>query len=723
MKQVFLSGQGKVSVLDAPVPGRLKNTILVRNRYSLISSGTEGAAVSRNSGVLGLYEKAVSSGDRVQQVWEMAKSAGLRQTLETVQNKLADSNPVGYSSAGTVVEVDDASMPFQPGDTVACMGTHYANHAEYVVVPRNLAARVPDGVPMEQSAFAALACIAMQGIRRLELTPGERVGVVGLGLIGQLTVRMLAGMGYRAYGIDLSAERVAMSKTVANTEAWTLDECDSVQRVLALTDGIGLDGVLICAASDSNAPVNLGFDLCRKSGRVSLVGDVGLKLQRAKMYAKELELRMSCSYGPGRYDPDYEIRGHDYGVNQVRWSEGRNLAHFLWMLQTASMNITDLVSERFAVDDAVAAYARVKQGDPAVLGVLLDYGEPPALPEAVKIAHAGTRSEVASIAPAVIKHTGSGPVCLGIIGAGSYVKAMHLPKLKTLGGEFWVRGIASRTGASAAAAARRYKVPLTASDYRVLLDDPSVEAVLIATRHATHARIALDALDAGKHVFIEKPMTTTVADADRIVAAADRQGLVVRVGFNRRFSPYLLALREAIGRSGVRMLYARANIGALANDWSNTTAEGGRLLGEGVHFFDLANWFMGGEPVAIAAVMAGPIKSTNPNASVLLGYADGSHASVLYTCIGDKRMGKEYFEAFGNGNTAHVDNFAGFKYRGGKVRTKLRRGDKGQRDCLREFAAAVRGQTFPVVGADARAGLAATRVALAVIDYARDRSR
>lgn len=719
MKQVFLSGQGGISVLEAPVPGRIRNSVLVRNRYSLISSGTEGAAVTRNSGLLGIYEKAMASTDRIQQVWTMAKTQGLRQTLDTVRNKLSEHTAIGYSTAGTVIEVDNENLPFRPGDNVACMGTGFANHAEYVVVPRNLAARVPEGVAIEQAAFGSLACIAMQGIRRLELTPGERVGVIGLGLIGQITMRLLAGMGFRPYGLDLAPDRVALAKSNANAEAWSLEERDSGQYVMSLTKGAGLDGVIICAATDSDGPVNLAFDLCRKAGRVSLVGDVGLSLERSKMYKKELELRMSCSYGPGRYDAEYEIRGRDYGLSQVRWTEGRNLEHFLWMLQAGILDLGDLVSERFAVEEAPAAYARIKGGDPAILGVLLDYGEPPDLPAAALAAREGTQVRIGPVAPATIKHKGDGPVRLGIIGVGGYVKGMLLPHLKKLSDDFAVRALVTRSGGSAAAAARRFQAPVAASDHRTILDDPDIDAVLIGTRHATHARFALEALEAGKHVFIEKPMTTTVEDAAAIVEAADRAGLIVRVGFNRRFSPYMRALREAIGESGVRIFLARVNIGPLGDDWSNTEEEGGRLLGEGVHFYDLANWFMGGEPLSIAAGMAGEANSTNPNASVVMGYADMSHANVLYTSLGHKGMGKEFFEAFGNGKAARVEDFTSIRVWGGKLQGKFKRGDKGQRDCLREFAAAVRGRPFTLTGADARAGLAATRIALTTVEQAR----
>lgn len=714
MKQVFLSGGGEISVFEVPIPARLRDSILVRNHHSLISSGTEGKAVSRHRGLLGMYEKAVSSRERVSQVWAMARTQGVRHTAQAVQSKLQDQTPVGYSSAGTVVEVDCDSLPFQAGDRVACMGTGFASHAEFCVVPRNLAARVPPGVDLRQASFAALASIAMQGIRRLELTPGERIGVVGLGLIGQITIRLLGAMGYRPFGLDRLESRVSLAGRVANAEVLDTSQGDCQGRIMKLTGGQGLDGVVLCAATESDEPVNTAFDLCRKGGRVSIVGDVGLNLQRARMYAKEAEVRMSCSYGPGRHDPAYEIEGRDYSTAYVRWSEGRNLEHFLWLLHAGHLDLSDLVTHRFEIEDAVDAYRKVKEGDPSTLGVVLDYGDVPELEKARAEVKAGRT--VAGGSPGASSDTGA--VRLGIIGAGGYVRAMHLPNLMQLKNRFQVRAIASRSGASAAGAARRFDIPVVTSDVAAIVDDPEIEAVLIGTRHATHADLALRALEAGKHVFIEKPMATTESDCRRIVEAAESSGKVVRVGFNRRFSPQLNVLRDAIG-GNTSMLLIRVNVGPLDDDWSNTSAEGGRLLGEGVHFYDLANWFMGAEPVRLAAAMAGDPTPTNPNASVVLTYPCGSQATVVYSDLGAKTMGKEWYEVFGGGVSGRVEDFRGARIWGAGGSSRKGRGDKGQRGCLEEFAAAVRGEQGAGPGADARAGLAATRIARSAVSVAR----
>ena len=713
MKQVFLSGKGQIEVFDVPIPGRLRDAVLVRNAYSLISTGTEAAAVTTHGGWLGMYEKVCDSKERFAQVWELVQTLGVQHTWDIVRHKLQDYTMLGYSCAGQVVEVDHDQMPFTVGSYVACMGTGFANHADYVVVPRNLAVPIPTGVSLEEAAFAALGCIALQGIRRLDLTPGERVGVLGLGLIGQVCIRLLAMLGYQPYGIDLSAARAQKAAEVEGVTAWSLSTVDSLGQVMALTHGEGLDGVVVCAASQSDEPVNLSFDLCRQRGRVVVVGDVGLGLKRDKMYQKELELRLSCSYGPGRYDSHYEIGGQDYPFGHVRWTERRNLENFLRLLGAGRLNLRSLLSARYMLDQAAAAYTCVKHADPSTYGVLFDYGPLPAPTRVLPPSARTLRSARVVHAPADQK------LRVGLIGVGSYAKGVHIPNLQKLADTFVIHGVASRSGGTAAAAARSSGAAVVTSDYHALLADPDMDAVIISTRHASHAPIVLEALAAGKHVFVEKPMTTTVEDGQKIEAKAAETGLVVRVGFNRRFSPYLQAMKRAIGADGMKMFAVRVNIGMISHDWSNTLEEGGRLLGEGVHFFDLCNWFMGAEPVSLTATQAGASSVTNPNAVVQMRYPDGSTAQVLYTALGQPRMGKEYFEAFGNGRAVRSDNYKTCSAFGASATIRWRdRNDKGQRTELQEFAAAIRGQQFPIQGADARAGLVATWMALAAYQSA-----
>lgn len=713
MKQVFLSGNGGIEVLDVPIPGRMAKSILVRNAFSLISSGTEGSAISRHRGLVGIYEKATASRDRVEQVWSMVRNQGPRHTWEAVRTKLTGLTPLGYSSAGTVVEVDGDDLPCRPGDLVACIGAGFANHAEYVVVPANLAAPIPAGAPLDQAAFAAVACIALQGIRRLELTPGERVGVIGLGLVGQTCVRLLQALGYEVFGTDPKRERIDKAGEVADTRTWDSSAEDGVALVMRQTDGVGLDGVVVCAGTRSDGPVNLAFDLCRRLGRVSVVGDVGLGLDRAKMYRKELELRVSCSYGPGRYDYRYELEGEDYDTSHVRWTEGRNLSYFLRLLATDRLNLSPIASRRFPVAEADGAYAAVKGGGPDVLGVLLAYGDSREAP----IASVETQRTIRPVSwPVRSSATKFG---IGLIGVGNYAKVVHLANLARLKDRAAVVGLASRTGASAAVAAKRLRGATVTSDYHQLLSDPAVDAVIVATRHASHARIALDALDAGKHVYVEKPMTISVEDGKALCEKAEASGLVLRVGFNRRFAPYMQALRDAIAGSAT-MLNIRVNLGQLANDWSNTDEEGGRWLGEGVHFLDLCNWLIGEEPDSIHATMTGPADATHANVAAMAYYPNGSTAQLLYTTLGHRALGKERIEAFANGVAASCDDFKKLTVAGRSVRAPRQgRNDKGQLGALAEFIDAVRGVPHRPVGANARAGLLATWMALAAVESAR----
>ncbi|MBK8004895.1 MAG: bi-domain-containing oxidoreductase [Gemmatimonadetes bacterium] len=542
----------------------------------------------------------------------------------------------------------------------------------------------------------------MQGIRRLEAGPGEWIAVIGLGLIGQVTVRLLRAMGYRACAMDLVAGRVALAQA-AGIPAWSSAEADSVTRAMELTGGKGVDGVILCAATASDGPVNLAFDLCRPRGRVSIVGDVGFGLLRGKMYRKELELRMSTSYGPGRYDPAYEFEGQDYPFGLVRWTSRRNLEHFLALLSSGAVDLGPLVSARYAVERAGEAYARVKAGSASDFGILFDYGTPPMPTPPVRVLRA---SAAVAARP--------GQVRLGLVGVGAYAKAVHLPNLRKLGEAFLLAGVASRTGATAAAAARQYGIPLVASDPQALLEDPGIDAVLISTRHASHAALTIAALEAGKHVYVEKPLATTVEDAQRVQAAARASGRVLRVGFNRRFSPWLAPLARVLSAGGRRVVTIRVNVGSLGDHWSNAAEEGGRLLGE-VHFFDLANWLLQQYPERVMAEFAGSPGVQNPNAVVQVGYPDGSIAVLTYTTLGHPGLGKEYIEVLGNGRSGACDDYQSLRLFGGGERpgASSRRATRGQLGALREFAEAIRSGTGGSPGADAEAGMYATWMALA----------
>ncbi len=705
MKQVFLSGQGQVDVLDAPVPGRAGGSILVRSAYSLISAGTEGAAVTKNDGVKGLYEKVMNSRDRAGQVWDMVQSQGLTQTMDLIRHKLDDKNPVGYSLAGVVLESGSDDTGFKTGQRVACMGTGFANHAEFAVIPKNLAVALPDNVGLDQAAFAAIACIAMQGIRRLDLSPGERIVIVGLGLIGQVALRLATAMGYQAFGCDIDDQRVARARQHGNARTvLNSASTDPVAAITEATNGVGVDGVVICASAKVDGIINQAFEFCRRRGRVSVVGDIGLGLQRAKMYAKELEVRLSCSYGVGRYDPDYEVGGQDYPLPYARWTERRNLEYFLELLSRGQLDLSDLVSAKIEIDDAKNAYSLIKSNDPDIYGVLLDY-RLPEKPELPDLAFVCRYEEPAA--------GNQDKVRVGLIGVGSYAKAVHVPNIQKLD-NMQIRAVASKSGASATVVAKKVNAAYASSDVGELLSDEQLDAVIISTRHASHAGLVLDALSAGKHVFVEKPMATTVADCLKIVAAQQRAGRVVRVGYNRRFAPCLTSMKAAVGE-GRKLFNIRVNVGAIGGHWSNTSDEGGRLMGEGVHFFDLANWMMDCAPQSVTATFMGKVDPLNPDASISIGYEDSSVANITYTTVGHTGRGKEYFELFGNGRTVVMDDYRQTSAYGCKaISSRKGRGDKGQAGAMAEFSRTiVDGKSDG--GADTLAGLWATAITEAAI--------
>lgn len=707
MKQALISTKGDVKVFDVPIPGKIEGSVLVRNSYSLISSGTERSAISKYGGYLGLIEKVFDSQEKVNQAWELIQKQGLKKSWNVIRNKIQDYLVPGYSSAGMVVETSGRNVPYAPGDYVACMGTGFATHSEYVVVPQNLVAGLPDRTMLDEAAFSALGCIALQGIRRLDLTPGEHICVIGLGLIGQISVQLLQAMGFSPVGFDLSSERANIARNIAGVPCWGTEDVAIKKTTDQITQGAGLDGVIICASTKSSQPVNMAFDLCRERGRVSIVGNVGLEIDRKKMYRKELDLVMSRSYGPGRYNEDYEIKGHHYPAGYIRWDENRNLQYFIRLLDSGELNLSPLISKHFPIDEAVDAYQIVKEARENIFGVLFDYGP---FPEEISVPKERyvIRTDVQER-----KYIDSDVIRLGIIGAGDFIKSVHLPNLEKISDQFQIEGIASRSGASASAAAEIFGIKTITSNYKVFLEDESIDAVLIGTRHSSHAEIILDALDADKHVFVEKPMCITKQEGVRILDKVVESELVLRVGFNRRFAPCLVKMKKMIGFSGRRIFTCRVNIGALGDHWSNTKEEGGRFLGEAVHFFDLCNWFIGETPVVINALTAGEDSQLNPNVSCQIKYEDGSIAQILYTSLGNKNMPKELYEAFGNGASAKCLDFKSLDSFGGKISLGFReKGDKGHLNELSEFAFAVKGQNQTVNGADAKDGYLATVMAL-----------
>jgi predicted dehydrogenase/threonine dehydrogenase-like Zn-dependent dehydrogenase len=692
VKQVVLRN-GQAVVEEVPAPAMLPGGVLVEVAYSCISPGTETAALTAGEikGGVGLLRRALREPERVRQVIASVKSRGLRATKALVQGQLTFGSATGYSCAGVVLEVDDGVVAFRPGDRVACAGAGYANHAEVVVAPQNLTVAVPAGLDLAAAATATLGAIALQGVRRAQPTLGETIGVIGLGLVGQLTVQLLKATGCRVVGMDLQPARVELARSLGLDEGLVPTDSGLEARVLALTQGFGLDAVIVTAATRSDEPVNLAMRLARRKGRVVVVGDVGLGLQRAEMYRKELDLLMSTSYGPGRYDPAYEEGGFDYPFGYVRWTENRNMAAYLDQVAAGKIQVVPLITSVFPLAEAPAAYAAIR-AEAGPLTVLLQTAAP---------------SEHRLLERRMVvtpRRSGrDGRLRVAVVGAGGFAQAVHLPNLKQLADRYAIRAIVSRKGTSAVTLARQYEAALAVTDYRQVLDDPEVDAVVICTRHHVHAAQAAEALRAGKHVFVEKPMAITRAELAELVEtirALQAAGScpAFMVGFNRRFSPYAVRAKEAIGgRVHPLLVRYRMNAGPLPpGHWVNGPEGGGRAVGEACHILDLFAYLTGAPAVEVTATA---IRSSAANCRpdenfvTTLRYGDGSVCTLLYTALGAREFPKEAMEIYADGTVVVLDDYRTLEVHGGKASgLRTMRQDKGHRAELEVFHRAATGK-------------------------------
>ena len=671
MKQVTQRVRdGRIEVVEVPVPDLTPQTVLVDVRASLLSTGTERAKVetARKS----LIGKARARPDQVRQVVDKARRDGIRETVEAVRLRLDEPSALGYSTAGVVAAVGSRVRGLVPGDRVACGGADHAVHAEMDRVPGNLCVRLPEGVSFEAGAFATVGAIALHGVRQADVSIGERVAVIGLGLIGQLTGQLLRAAGCRVLGIDLSDELVSRA-----LETGAVDM--GFERDAVPADVNGFDSVLVTAATQSSDPVELAGRLCRDRGRIVVVGDVRLDVPRALFYEKELDLRLSRSYGPGRYDREYEERGLDYPIGYVRWTEQRNMEAFLELLAVGRIDVSPLVAERVPLERAADAYERILSADHSALGVVLT-SEP-------------SDPQVERGRATVLTATGSTGV--GVIGAGSFASRILIPALQGAG--FGLGAVASSRGLSARAAADRFGFGRAAT-VDELMHDPSLAVVVVATRHSSHAELAARALRAGKATFVEKPPALDEESLADLAAARDESGSPLAVGFNRRFAPLARELRDFVrgGNAPMEMVY-RVNAGRLDDaHWLNDPAEGGgRLLGEGCHFVDFACWLAGEVPEQVLCALRPEQErplATAQSFVVSLRFGDGALATILYTAQGSSAVAKEYVEAHCGGRTAILDDFRSLRLVGaGRARRVRRAQDKGHRQQLVEFRRALEG--------------------------------
>lgn len=683
MKQLLQSlGDGATTVVDVPAPAAPRGGLLIRSAATLVSAGTERMLVEFGRG--NLLSKVRQQPEKVRQVLAKIRSDGLAATVEAVRSKLEQPVALGYCNVGRVVEVGAGVSGFAVGDRVVSNG----KHAELVAVPHTLCARIPDGVADDSAVFTVLAAIALQGVRLAAPTLGESIVVTGLGLIGLITVQILRASGCRVLGVDLDPERLALARRLGAEVVDLSAGADPLAAAEQFSRGRGVDAVLLPASTRSSEPVAQAAKMCRKRGRIVLVGVTGLELARADFYAKELTFQVSCSYGPGRYDPEYEEKGRDYPIGFVRWTEQRNFEAVLDLMASGALEVAPLVSHRFPIDDAEGAYDLLASDRPS-LGILLGY------PEVDDDAAAPARTldlPEASAAPV------AGAPAISVIGAGNYGGRVLIGALRRAGAD--LRTVASAGGVSAVHHGRRYGFRRASTDAAAVIAEAGVDAVVIATRHESHGPLVAEALAAGKHVYVEKPLCLHAAEVDAIEAILREKGAaapLLMVGFNRRFAPQVLRMKALLdGVSAPRHLVMTVNAGAIpADHWAHDPeVGGGRILGEACHFVDLLRHLVGapivGYEVAALGEAGGP--PSPDKVTITLTFADGSLGLVHYLANGHKEVPKERLEVFVAGRVLHLDNFRVLRGWGwpGLRTMRLWAQDKGAEASVAAFVAALR---------------------------------
>lgn len=679
MKQILQNLKtGVTELAQVPEPRPGAGQLLIHTTRSLVSAGTERMLVE--FGRASLLEKARQQPDKVRQVLDKIRTDGLLATVEAVRSKLDQPIGLGYCNVGVVAEVGRGVEGFAAGDRVVSNG----KHAEAVCVPKNLCVRIPDEVSDDHAAFTVLGAIGLQGIRLTNPTLGECVAVTGLGLIGLLTVQMLRAHGCRVLGIDVDPARLALAREFGAEIVDLSRGEDALEKAAAFSRGRGMDAVIITAATKSNEPVSQAAHMCRKRGRIVLVGVTGLDLSRADFYEKELSFQVSCSYGPGRYDAAYEEGGQDYPVGFVRWTERRNFEAVLDLMATGALNVAPLISHRFAFEEAEGAYALLASKAPS-LGIVLEYRR-----------HSSENPVQRTVALAALP-AAPGRACVGFVGAGNYAGRVLMPAFKAARAN--LHTVVTTGGVNGVHYGRKFGFAQVSTDLEALLADNAVDTVVIATRHDSHARLVLQALMAGKHVFVEKPLCLTLHELEEIEAAlAARPSQRLMVGFNRRFAPQAVRMKALLATlAEPKSFMVTVNAGAIPSDhWTqDRVVGGGRIVGEACHFVDLLRYLAGVPIVGHSAISLGrheASSTTSDRATLSLQFQDGSVGTIHYLANGHKGFPKERVEVFCAGRVLQLDNFRRLRGWGWKGFTKMNlwRQDKGQTACVQAFVDGVR---------------------------------
>ena len=651
MKQVFIK-RGVVIVENVPAPLVNDDEILIQVYYSCISAGTEIAniKVSEKS----LIRRALDKPQDVKKILENLRASGLKDTIGKVKRKIETSNPIGYSASGIVLETGKNIKNIKIGDRVACMGARIANHAEFIAVPENLVAKIPGNLSFEKASTVTLGSIALQGIRRCDPKLGEFVTVIGLGILGQLTVQMLKVSGCKVIGIDLERSRVDRAIVSGMDSGFFAGETDVLGKVLLYTGGHGSDAVIITASSEKKEVINDAMKMCRKKGKVIIVGAVALDIEREEFYKKEIDLLISTSYGPGRYDEKYEMKGFEYPYAYIRWTENRNMQEYLDLIASKRINIDLLIEKVYKVEEASDAYDEFKSGSKKPLIVLIEYNKE-SLPGRKIIAGNFEYNK-----------DNQGKINVAIIGAGNFAQAMHLPNLKKLPDLYYIYAIHSKIGNEAKSLAELYKASYSTTDFHEILNDKKISMVIIATRHNMHASIAIEAARAGKAVFLEKPMALNYQELNELANEINKAGVPFIVDFNRRFSPFSARIKEILKtRINPIIINYSMNAGFIPKEhWVHSEEGGGRNIGEACHIYDLFNFFTDSEVESINAVSINPKTEQynyNDNFIATLKYKDGSLCNLIYTALGNTDFPKEQMEIYFDNKILFMDDYKSLK--------------------------------------------------------------
>lgn len=646
MKQVILK-KGRAVVEDIPAPVISENEVLVQVHYSCISTGTEITGLKRTGNTLA--QSALRSPERILKALDMIRKKGFKSAVARVSSlkeKEDAGTRTGYSASGVVLEVGNNIADLQPGDRVACAGAGIADHAEFIAVPRNLMVPVPGDLLLAPASTVTLGAIALQGVRRTDPKLGDNVAVIGLGILGQITAQLLKLSGCRVVGVDLDSSRVELATSLGLDRGLTSSE-DMVDEIIRFSGGEGVDSVIITASTPSSEVVNRAMKLCRRKGKVVIVGAVGMDIERKEFYARELDLLISTSYGPGRYDDEYELKGRDYPYAYVRWTENRNLAEYLRLLSEGKLEIEPLIGKVYSIDEAPQAYQSLSVESNKPLIVLLEYHREPTMERKIILSE-----------PRPVR----GRINVAVIGAGSFVRKTHLPNLADLSRYYTIYAIADKDGTNARALASRYDASYATTDYREILKDKAIDLVIIGTRHHLHAGIAGAALRAGKTVLLEKPMALNRDELKELSRVIEETGIPFMMGFNRRFSPAIQKIKEVLsGRQESIMINYQMNAGYLPTDhWVHGSEGGGRNIGEACHIYDLFIHLTGSEPVSISASSINPRSGQylrNDNFIATITFRDGSIGNLLYTSLGHPDLSKERMDIYYEGKAIRMDDY------------------------------------------------------------------